>query len=89
MRIVVIGATGNVGSALMPALRAAQPDADLVGVARRLPGTDVVAADPRTTWRTADIGADPLDVVAGADVVVHLAWQISHPATSRRCGTRT
>lgn len=76
MRIVVIGATGNVGSALMPALRVAQPDADLVGVARRLPGNDVVAADPSTTWRTADIAADPLDVVAGADVVVHLAWQI-------------
>jgi UDP-glucose 4-epimerase len=76
MRIVVIGATGNVGSALMRALRAAEPDAELVGVARRLPGRSIMDADPLSTWESADVTSDPLDVVRGADVVVHLAWQI-------------
>jgi UDP-glucose 4-epimerase len=75
MKIVVFGATGNVGSALMRALERGVPDAEVVGVARRLPGSTMTSRR-ETTWHTADIGRDPLDVVAGADVVVHLAWLI-------------
>jgi nucleoside-diphosphate-sugar epimerase len=89
MKIVVFGATGNVGSALMRALQPSQPfsEDDLVGVARRLPGGALRAElHRRTTWHTADIGVDPLDVVAGADVVVSLAWQIqpSHDEEAMR-----
>lgn len=73
MRVVVIGATGNVGTSLLPFL-ARDPDVDeIVGVARRAPEAD---AD-KTSWVTADIGTDDLaPIVAGADAVVHLAWLI-------------
>jgi nucleoside-diphosphate-sugar epimerase len=86
MRIVVFGATGNVGSALMRALQSGRSE-ELVGVARRLPGSSLLAeSHPRATWHTADIGVDALDVVAGADVVVSLAWQIqpSHDEEAMR-----
>jgi UDP-glucose 4-epimerase len=89
MKIVVFGATGNVGSALMRALQSSRSEAevDLVGVARRLPGTAVrEQSHAATSWHTADIGIDPLDVVAGADIVVALAWQIqpSHDEQAMR-----
>jgi UDP-glucose 4-epimerase len=73
MRVVVFGATGNVGTSLLPAL-AADPTVDeVVGVARRRPEL----ALPKVTWLAADISRDDLaPVVAGADVVVHLAWLI-------------
>ena len=71
MRIVVVGATGNVGSSVVDAL-AARPDVDeIVGIARRLPMT----ASPRTAYETADIARDDLTThFADADVVFHLAW---------------
>jgi UDP-glucose 4-epimerase len=73
VRVVVIGATGNVGTSLLPFL-ARDPDVDeIVGVARRAPDLEV----DKTSWVTADIGVDDLTpVVAGADAVVHLAWLI-------------
>jgi nucleoside-diphosphate-sugar epimerase len=79
MRIVVIGATGNVGLSLIEALRASPEVTELEGVARRLPGPSVLeqaSCVPAVAWRTADIADDPLDFLQGADVVVHLAWQI-------------
>lgn len=71
MRVVVTGATGNVGTALLRAL-ADEPAVDsVVGIARRRPASDA----PKTTWVSADIARDDLRPhVAGADVVVHLAW---------------
>ncbi|MDX6534477.1 MAG: UDP-glucose 4-epimerase [Gaiellales bacterium] len=75
MRVVVFGATGNVGMSLMDLLRQ-DPDVDeLHGVARRPPvgGRN----DDRVTWSAADIRRDDLvPIVRGADVVVHLAWAI-------------
>ncbi|UKD56859.1 NAD-dependent epimerase/dehydratase family protein [Amycolatopsis sp. FU40] len=78
MRIVITGASGNVGTAL---LRALEPGHDLVGVARRVPDR---AAQPysRAEWQPVDIGAPGADealteIFAGADAVVHLAWAIS------------
>jgi UDP-glucose 4-epimerase len=73
MRVVVVGATGNAGTSLVPAL-ADDPSVDsILGVARRLPELDV----PKTEWATADITSDDLvPLFRGADVVVHLAWII-------------
>ncbi|TWH04191.1 nucleoside-diphosphate-sugar epimerase [Nocardioides sp. J9] len=75
MKVVVTGATGNLGSACLRAL-GADGQHEVVGVARRGPrvpqGTEATAV----TWHPADVSADDLDaVVAGADAVVHLAWK--------------
>lgn len=72
MRIVVTGATGNIGTSVVDALRADPAVHDVVGVARRVPDStasgEIVAAD---------LAVDPLDpIVEGADAVVHLAWKI-------------
>jgi nucleoside-diphosphate-sugar epimerase len=73
MRVVVVGATGNVGTSLLEALRDEAAVGEIVGVARRTPQRSY----PRTRFVAADIaGADLVPVFAGADVVVHLAWLI-------------
>lgn len=76
MRITVVGASGNVGPALLRRL-AADGEHDVLGVCRRIPPqrspydqasgysvdvADVPAADQLT------------DIVAGSDAVVNLAW---------------
>src|SRR5215212_6003111 len=73
MRVVVVGATGNVGTSLLHAL-AHEPAVDSVlGVARRLPSLSF----PKTEWAAADVTSDDLvPLFAGADAVVHLAWLI-------------
>jgi UDP-glucose 4-epimerase len=73
VRVVVVGATGNVGTSLLQAL-ANEPAVDsILGVARRLPDT----ARPKTDWTAADIERDELATLfRGADAVVHLAWRI-------------
>jgi nucleoside-diphosphate-sugar epimerase len=73
MRVVVVGATGNVGTALLRALADEERVTEVVGVARRLPKS----AAPKTTWAQADISRDELEpLFRGADCVVHLAWLI-------------
>lgn len=75
MRVVVVGATGNVGTALLRAL-AAEPTLVVGGVARRIPERPLSAA-PDVDWHSADVASsDLLPVFRGADVVVHLAWEI-------------
>jgi UDP-glucose 4-epimerase len=73
MRIVVVGATGNVGTSVLRSL-ADEPAVDsILGVARRLPGRGY----PKTEWAQADVSGDDLaPLFSGADVVVHLAWLI-------------
>ncbi|MDP8975458.1 MAG: NAD-dependent epimerase/dehydratase family protein [Actinomycetota bacterium] len=73
MRVVVVGATGNVGTSLVQAL-ALEPAVDSVlGVARRLPNWE----PDKTKWATADVATSDLaPLFRGADVVVHLAWLI-------------
>jgi UDP-glucose 4-epimerase len=82
VRIVVTGASGNVGSALLRRL-CSSSEHELVGVARRPP--DGGAPFDRTGWVSADLSeatsAEVLDAAfRGADAVVHLAWgfQPSH-----------
>src|SRR5690242_14829671 len=73
MRIVIVGASGNVGFALARRL-APEPGVELVGVARRVPHAGAL---PITEWRVADVARDDLEAVfRGADAVVHLAWEI-------------
>src|SRR5215208_2388884 len=73
MRVVVVGASGNVGTSLLRAL-ADEPEVDsIVGLARRIPE----AKFPKTEWRQADVVRSPLrPLFQGADAVVHLAWLI-------------
>jgi UDP-glucose 4-epimerase len=74
MRIVITGASGNVGSAL---LRALPVEHDVVGVVRRPPAQQGIYR--RAEWRSLDLTerdaiADLRSVFDGADAVVHLAW---------------
>jgi UDP-glucose 4-epimerase len=73
MRVVVVGASGNVGTSLLGAL-ADEPAVDSVlGIARRLPEIQY----PKTDWAEADISsAELVPLFRGADAVVHLAWLI-------------
>jgi UDP-glucose 4-epimerase len=71
MRVVVVGASGNVGTSLLRALAAEQQVQSVLGLARRMPEQPPGEAD----WAAADIGTDDLtEHFAGADAVVHLAW---------------
>ena len=81
VRIVITGASGNVGTALLRRLDGAGHD--VVGVCRRPP--ERVPPYDTATWRVLDLadrGAedDLVEVFAEADAVVHLAWgfQPSH-----------
>ncbi|MFS0729046.1 NAD-dependent epimerase/dehydratase family protein [Curtobacterium sp. 1P10AnD] len=98
MRIVVVGATGNVGTAVLRRLAAARlagegvdgGDLQVVGVARRLPDARVAPYDV-AVWHALDVG-DPgvvpqlAAVLQGADAVVHLAWalQPTHDVSAQR-----
>ena len=73
MRVVVTGATGNVGTSVLRALSADTAVDELIAVARREPGRDLEGA----RFVRADIATDDLGAVfAGADAVIHLAWLI-------------
>jgi UDP-glucose 4-epimerase len=83
MKVVVLGASGNAGVALLRALEAEPRVEDVVAVARRPPAD---WSSSKTTWRALDIAADPLGpVVRGADVVVHLAWLIQPARDVEQC----
>jgi UDP-glucose 4-epimerase len=73
VRVVITGASGNVGTSLLGAL-ADEPRIDsVVALARRRPDLDM----PKTTWAEADVAkSDLLEHFAEADAVVHLAWLI-------------
>jgi nucleoside-diphosphate-sugar epimerase len=73
MRVVVTGATGNVGTSVLHALSADPGVDEVIAVARRDPGRDLEGA----RFIRGDIATDDLGALfAGADAVVHLAWLI-------------
>ena len=73
MRVVVVGATGNVGTSVLRSLAADEGVESIVGIARRHPRL----AWPKTKWVEADITKYDLEPhFRGADCVVHLAWAI-------------
>jgi UDP-glucose 4-epimerase len=84
MRVVVVGATGNVGTSLLDRLAADPSVESVLGLARRIPDLEL----PKVEWTEGDItSADLAPLFTGADAVVHLAWLIqpSHdPAHLRR-----
>src|SRR3954453_21065103 len=74
MRVVVTGATGNVGTALLRALRDEDAVDEIVGIARREPSA---APPPKTTWFRADVSRAALGpLFEHAACVVQLAWLI-------------
>jgi UDP-glucose 4-epimerase len=73
MRVVVTGASGNVGTSVLEALGREDKVEEVVGIARRMPEIEM----PKVEW----VGADVLEVdlaqfFEGADAVIHLAWAI-------------
>ncbi|HUQ57006.1 NAD-dependent epimerase/dehydratase family protein [Lentzea sp.] len=77
VKVVITGASGNVGTGLIRALAADSPDHEVVGVCRRPP--DAVPPYDSVTWQACDLAADDApevleEVMRGADAVVHLAW---------------
>ena len=73
MRVVITGASGNVGTSVLEALRGDDEVDSIVGIARRRPRLRV----PKVEWVEADVReADLTSIFDGADAVVHLAWLI-------------
>ena len=73
MRIVITGASGNVGSAVVRRL-AGEGQHQLVGVVRRPPA--LTGAFEEVEWASLDLTRDDgalHDAFRGADAVVHLA----------------
>ncbi|OBG90598.1 epimerase [Mycobacterium sp. E3251] len=76
-RIVITGASGNVGTALLRRLVEDGHDYDIVGVSRRQPPLDGVYA--RADWHQVDLAEPGVEIqlhkiFRGAACVVHLAW---------------
>src|SRR4051812_33362367 len=73
MRVVVVGASGNVGTAVVRALAAEPAVEEIVGLSRRVPELEL----PKTRWMAADITrSDLVPVFRGSAAVIHLAWLI-------------
>lgn len=79
MRILVTGATGNVGTSVVAALAADPQVTEIVALARRA----APAPDARVRRVQADVLSDDLEPhFADVDAVIHLAWLIQ-PARDR------
>jgi nucleoside-diphosphate-sugar epimerase len=85
-RIVVTGATGNVGTSVVRLLSEDPEVGSVLGLARRIPEW----SPPKTEWAAVGLLGGQVDAAgrfAGADAVIHLAWafQPTHdPATTWR-----
>src|ERR687886_435001 len=73
MRVVVLGATGNVGTSVLRSLEGEERVESILGLARRRPELRM----PKVEWAEADIATDDLvPHFRGADAVVLLSWLI-------------
>ncbi|MDZ5078798.1 NAD-dependent epimerase/dehydratase family protein [Nesterenkonia sp. HG001] len=80
MRIAVVGATGNAGTAVLRELHLRPEVTSVIGIARRLPDTDTEPYS-HPEWATIDIqfpeSRESLaQAFQDADAVIHLAWLI-------------
>src|SRR5215210_910099 len=73
MRIVVVGATGNLGTSVLRSLEKEESVNSVLGLARRRPELSI----PKVEWASADVvGDDVVPHFRGSDAVVLLAWII-------------
>jgi UDP-glucose 4-epimerase len=73
MRVIVLGATGNVGTSVLRSLEGEERVESILGLARRRPGLHM----PKVEWAEADFTRDDLvPHFRGADAVVLLSWLI-------------
>ena len=73
MRVVVVGATGNIGTSLLRSLADEEKVESILGLARRIPDLTM----PKVEWASADAASDDLAPhFEGADAVVSLHWLI-------------
>jgi nucleoside-diphosphate-sugar epimerase len=73
MRVIVTGATGNLGTSVLDELSRNPEVQEIVGLARRGASVDL----PKVTWSQVEIATDNLHAhFAGADAIIHLAWEI-------------
>src|SRR5918911_5288525 len=73
MRVVVVGATGNLGTSVLRSLQKEESVESVLGLARRLPNLPM----SKVEWAAADVVDDDLvPHLRGADAVVLLAWII-------------
>lgn len=73
MRVVVTGASGNVGTSVLEALARDASVSSILALSRRPLGLRY----PKVDWARADVARDDLvPHLRGADVVIHLAWLI-------------
>ncbi|MEA2419617.1 MAG: UDP-glucose 4-epimerase [Thermoleophilaceae bacterium] len=73
MRVVVTGASGNVGTSVLRSLTADPAVESVLGLCRRVPR----ASFAKVEWRAVDVANSPLRPhFDGADAVIHLAWLI-------------
>ncbi|WP_309132824.1 NAD-dependent epimerase/dehydratase family protein [Brevibacterium sp.] len=84
MRVAVVGATGNTGTAVLTALLDHPEVSSVLGIARRMPDL-TVAPYSECQWASIDIAAassaeqalaELRDAFADVDAVIHLAWLI-------------
>jgi nucleoside-diphosphate-sugar epimerase len=97
VRVAVVGASGNAGTALLRRFAADATVTSVVGVARRVPSGTIPPPYDVASWVRCDIGRPGpdapvvsrlVDAFAGADAVVHLAWLIQ-PSHLRQALRRT
>jgi UDP-glucose 4-epimerase len=73
MRVVIVGATGNIGTSLLRSLAEEDKVESILGLARRVPNLSM----PKVEWASADVTSDELvPHLEGADAVVSLHWLI-------------
>jgi len=77
MRIILVGGSGNIATAVLRNLAVSHPDWQLVGLCRRIPPQ--VPPYHQASWHSVDV-ADPavtprlVELFDGADAVINLAW---------------
>ena len=73
MKVVIVGATGNIGTSLLRSLAEEEKVESILGLARRQPSLSM----PKVEWARADVTSDDLAPhLEGAGAVVSLHWLI-------------